>query len=375
MNKELIYLTYQTFPSETANTIQTIDNLKYFSKKKYSVKVLFPLRSENSTDNIEVLKKYYDFKENISFLGVPHNLPFGKYKFAEKYLFIISHYLWSKKICKNYNFENDDRVQFFTRSDWIFYFLSKKRLKVIFECHQLSKIRKWVLKKSIKSNNSKVIFLNEALLLDSGINKDKYEKNITIIPNGVDVEFFSKNKKKNMNQIIFTGNLKRFNENRNLNFVINTFLNKKMPEQYSFKVIGGPFNESEKLKSYISEVGLNNKVEILDRLSRESTIKHIEKAGIGLLINSSNNLHSVKYSSPLKYFEYLFGELKILAIDFPSHKTLPFSKNISFFNDGDEISFITALNNLNKIEAIKIKDLETITMESRANKIVDFISS
>ena len=55
MNKELIYLTYQTFPSETANTIQTIDNLKYFSKKKYSVKVLFPLRSENSTDNIEAV--------------------------------------------------------------------------------------------------------------------------------------------------------------------------------------------------------------------------------------------------------------------------------------------------------------------------------
>ena len=29
---ELIYVTYQTFPSEKANTIQTIENLKYLSK-------------------------------------------------------------------------------------------------------------------------------------------------------------------------------------------------------------------------------------------------------------------------------------------------------------------------------------------------------
>ena len=37
----------------------------------------------------------------------------------------------------------------FGAQDWVFYFLSKKDLNVIFECHQLSKIRRWVLKNSI----------------------------------------------------------------------------------------------------------------------------------------------------------------------------------------------------------------------------------
>ncbi len=142
MNKKLIYLTYQTFPSEVANTIQTIDNVKYFARKNYKVRLIFPLRSKSSTDNLSLLKKYYGFNEEIVFEGVKHNLPFGKFNFGEKFLFIISHYFWSKKICKRFELKEHGEVQFFTRSDWIFYFLSKKGLKIIFECHQLSKIRK-----------------------------------------------------------------------------------------------------------------------------------------------------------------------------------------------------------------------------------------
>ena len=100
MNKELIYLTYQTFPSEAANTIQTMDNIKYLSRKGYNVKLIFPLRSKDSTDNKDLLKKYYGIKDEIIFKGIKHNFPFGKIKFAEKYLFIMSHYLWSKKYAK-----------------------------------------------------------------------------------------------------------------------------------------------------------------------------------------------------------------------------------------------------------------------------------
>ena len=65
MRKELIYLTYQTFPSETANTIQTIDNIKYFSRKGYKVKLIFPLRSKSSTDNVSLLKKYLSENNKI----------------------------------------------------------------------------------------------------------------------------------------------------------------------------------------------------------------------------------------------------------------------------------------------------------------------
>ena len=92
MSKNLIYLTYQTFPAPTANTIQTIDNVKYLFNKGYKVQVVFPMRSRLSSDKSEDLKNYYEFNEEIEFKGLEHKLPFGKYKIFEKYFFIISHF-------------------------------------------------------------------------------------------------------------------------------------------------------------------------------------------------------------------------------------------------------------------------------------------
>ena len=82
-------------------------------------------------------------------------------------------------------------LNFFTRSDWVAYFLAKKNLKVAFECHQTSKVRNYIIKKIKNYVNVKLIFLNE--------NLSKFYKNplnSLIAHNGVDSEIFDKNKKK-----------------------------------------------------------------------------------------------------------------------------------------------------------------------------------
>ena len=374
MSKNLIYLTYQTFPAPTANTIQTIDNVKYLFNKGYKVKVVFPMRSRLSSDKSEDLKNYYEFNEEIEFKGLEHKLPFGKYKIFEKYFFIISHYLWAKKTSKQFTFTKYKNTQFFTRSDWIFFFLSRKNLKVLFECHQLSKTRKWVLKKSIAYPKSKVIFLNENLKLDSGIDNKKFLEKTEVIQNGVDSKLFNFPKNKNPYQIVFTGNLKRFNDDRGLNFIIDSFKNKNMPDQYSLLIIGGPVDEVQRMRNYVSKEGLDHKINIIDRLDRTKVISTIEKAGIGLLVNSSNNSHSTNYTSPLKYFEFLYAGLKIVAVDFPSHRSLPFSEKIYFFRENHTESFINALNNSSTFRELEKNILGPITLTSRINKIDEFIN-
>ena len=374
MSKNLIYLTYQTFPAPTANTIQTIDNVKYLFNKGYKVQVVFPMRSRLSSDKSEDLKNYYEFNEEIEFKGLEHKLPFGKYKIFEKYFFIISHYLWAKKTCKQFTFTKYKNTQFFTRSDWIFFFLSRKNLKVLFECHQLSKTRKWVLKKSIAYPKSKVIFLNENLKLDSGIDNKKFLEKTEVIQNGVDSKLFNFPKNKNPHQIVFTGNLKRFNDDRGLNFIIDSFKNKNMPDQYSLLIIGGPVDEVQRMRNYVSKEGLDHKINIIDRLDRTKVISTIEKAGIGLLVNSSNNSHSTNYTSPLKYFEFLYAGLKIVAVDFPSHRSLPFSEKIYFFRENHTESFINALNNSSTFRELEKNILGPITLTSRINKIDEFIN-
>ena len=373
MNNRIIYLTYQTFPANTANTIQTIDNAKYIRRKGYEVEIVFPLRSKLSTDELNKIKKQYEFDDDIKFKGIKHNLPFGKYKTFEKYLYLFSHFVWSKKITKKYQKNNFDNSVFLTRSDWIFYFLSKKGFNVTFECHQLTRIRKWIIQKSISNKRSKIIFLNRNLLNDSGVDNQDYEKFI-VLQNGVDSNLFSNKNNSKKFEIIFTGNIQRFNDDRGLKFIIRSFLNEEIPNNLKLKIIGWPTKEVEELREFVNSLNLNHCVEILDRLDRKLTIAQIEESSIGLLINSSNNLHSYKHTSPLKYFEYLYGELNILAVDFPSHRSLPFSDNITYFNENDEQGFLKALLEINKKKIIPRNELNNITLQKRVDKLLTFIT-
>ena len=58
----ITYVTYQTFPAETANSQQTMSNIKYFVKNGVPVSIYFPLREGKSSAN---LQKIQDFYKNV----------------------------------------------------------------------------------------------------------------------------------------------------------------------------------------------------------------------------------------------------------------------------------------------------------------------
>ena len=70
MNKTLNYISYQSFPAETANSLQTISNLKYLNRNNYKINLYFPLREKSSSDNLDTLKDYYLFDEDINILAI-----------------------------------------------------------------------------------------------------------------------------------------------------------------------------------------------------------------------------------------------------------------------------------------------------------------
>lgn len=370
MKDKLIYLTYQSFPSLKANTIQTIDNLNYLSKY-FEVDLVFPLREKNSSDDMNVLKNFYSINENVKVRGEVHNYPFGKVKIFENLLFVISQLLWSKKMVKK--LESKNIKYFFTRSDWVFYFLARKNKRVVFECHQLSKTRRFVMKKSIKYENSKIIFLNNYLKNDSGIDSQKFEEKLIVLHNGVDPNFFKNNIVKDKKRIIFIGNLKRFGKSRNLEFYISTFKNENMPKDFKFTIIGTPKAEVNRLDKYVKELGLEKNVEVKNWIKREEAIEALNKSSIGLLINTKNNEHSVKYTSPLKYFEYIYGKLKVVATNYPAHDELPFSNKICFFENENVESFISSLIKADKEDPLDPEELESITLSKRSEEIFKFI--
>ena len=100
MNKTLNYITYQTFPANTANSLQTAKQLDALVKSGLEVNLIFPLREKTSSDNLNAYKKKYAVSEDINLKGEKHPYPFGKLKIFEPLFYHISHFLRARKISK-----------------------------------------------------------------------------------------------------------------------------------------------------------------------------------------------------------------------------------------------------------------------------------
>ena len=65
IQQEICYLTYQSFPAETANSLQTISNIKYLVKNGVDVELIFPLREKSSNESVEIIKEHYSTEEDF----------------------------------------------------------------------------------------------------------------------------------------------------------------------------------------------------------------------------------------------------------------------------------------------------------------------
>ena len=372
IQEEICYLTYQSFPAETANSLQTISNIKYLVKNGVDVELIFPLREKKSNASIEKIKAHYSIREDFKVTGMKHFLPFGRVKIFEGFFFHISHFLWSFFVV-TFKIKKTKDKKFITRSDWILYFLARKDCKVLFECHQTSKVRTFIINRSKSFSNVKFIFLNEHLQAYYKMDG----KNSQVLHNGVDVEMFNSSISKldhNREGLIFVGNLRRFNESRGIDFIVDAFKNSKFLQDHKLSIIGGPDQEAQKLKEKIKELNLQESVTVTGRLGRSEIAEVYANANIGILINSSSNQHSYKYTSPLKYFEYLYMGLKVIGVDFPSHRSLPKNDEINFFQENNISSFETAVKqSLEKNQPVNT-DKEDFSLDTRARKIINFFN-
>ena len=370
---KITYLTYQSFPSRKANTLQTISNLKHIVRHGVVVDLIYPKREKSSNGNLEKIQEYYQFDDHLNLRLEKHPFPFGRIKIFKKITFIISHFLWAKYIINKLTKEKYQTQAYITRSEWIFYFLSKKDKNVTYECHQLSKIKKILVPLSLKRPNSKVIFLNARLQNKILKNNLNVKKTVTM-HNGVDEDYFKKDIEKNENEIVFVGNLKRFNKNRNLEFLINSFQKKHILDNYTLKIVGGSDEDKKQLDRLIRNKKLQDKINVISYLNRQQTIYEIQKSEIGILINSNDNDHSVYFTSPLKYFEYLRGGLKVIAVNFPAHKELPFNELITFFEENNVDDFEKSLKKASFAEIMNSEDFKKISLQNRANNIIQFVA-
>ena len=103
-------------------------------------------------------------------------------------------------------------------------------------------------------------------------------------------------------------------------------------------------------------------------------MEELSTSEIGILINDGRDNHSRLHTSPVKYFEYIRSGLKVLAVDFDSHRALPYSNEISFFNEGDIDSFINELLILSKKNPVSYPDIDQYSYERKIDLLSDLFA-
>jgi len=365
MNKNIYYIAYQDFPAITANSSQTISTCKYFKRNGYNTTLFFPLRSNHSDDNPERIKSYYEIDgEMFDVQGINHTFKFQKYNFFKKIHYILGHIRWSYQAIKFVYTNYEPPKLFFTRSDWVFYFLSNKKVDVIYECHQVTKLRKKLINISLKNENSKVIFLNKQIYDEANVKK-QFINQTYIINNGYDSDFFFHKNINQKNSVIFSGNLIRLGKTRNIEFILESFQDPRLSE-FKLKIIGGDKEISDIYKNKYSNI---NNVEFIKHQPKKILSKYLNEADIALMVNSSNK-HSLLFTDPLKFYEYLACKLKVVAVDFPSHRALEKYKNIYFFENDNKNEFIEQLLKVSNLNFIENSDVPPMSIDSRIKKII-----
>ena len=362
MEKKIKYITYQTFPAKTANSIQTISTVKYFARAGLKTILIYPLRNLDSSNNLEKIKMNYGFQDNIELIGTIHPLPFKKIKPLERYWYLISHFLWSFFTVQKY-YENKNEM-YFTRSEWVFYFLSKKKANVIYECHQVSKLKKILVNSSLISKSSKVITLTD--IIKKELNSD-FNDRIEIIGSAYDDDFFFSSSMRK-NEIVYAGSLLRFGQSRGLEILFDKSLNLNL-KNLKIIIISSDEKGINFFNDLIGRNELNLDFHIISKINQKEIGEILAHAKVGLLVNN-NTKHASLYSSPIKYFEYLASGLNVVATDLDSHRKLPLSDKIEFYEIDNIRSFESAIINAINKSNENNSDIANYSMSKRVDRIL-----
>lgn len=359
---KILYVHNADFSKPCANRIQVLNMCKAFKKIGQDI----TLMSFNSDKN--TIKRVYN--ENVDF-NIISLKPFLNYYFRSLLLF-----LRFLNIKNNYNYV-------YTR-DLIFAFLVSKffkNKKVIYELHDLSNGKLWHLlfKQTFKNLHGCVVISKG--LKEELIKNDFNDNKIHVLHDGVDLDKFdvdiSKNEArkilnlpKNKTIISYTGSLQKW---KGYGTFLKSYGYLKNKENIVYLVVGGNEEQVIRLKEKY-----NNKNIIFVPFIENSKIPLFLKVSDILVIpNSSKYEISVKYTSPLKLFEYMASKRPIIASDLPSIGEVVSEDDVLFFKPDNEKDLALKIEELindnrmqNKLVNNAFEKVKEYTWEKRAKEII-----
>ncbi|GLR17570.1 glycosyltransferase [Portibacter lacus] len=246
---------------------------------------------------------------------------------------------------------------------------------IIFEAHKV--YHKVSDKVSLKQEMSAYSIVSKFIVVSNGIKHDLMKifefagKNILVAPNGIDnykfeeIQSAQENNKKNF---IYAGS---YGEWKGVDVILEA---SNLLENFKGHIY--LVGIEEHLPNYNSEV-----ITVLPPMEKPALYKFYQKMDVGI-VPTLNHLEGTLYTSPIKFFEYAYADLVILASDIPSIRELENLKfEIHFFDVGSPISLAKNLeaisnSNIDKKSTDDNKELVLqYTWNKRAETILNFINS
>ena len=345
--KKIIYIAQRktNILSNFANSSQVISTCKELAKLHSSFELLLLNHMNQPKANIE--EKIREKDQGINF----------KIKFIKNSVFFKKDLIYGLYISINFVFS---KSIFYTRQDWVALFLSLLNKPVFFEAHDFNEKRicLQLMKKFISNkNNFKIITISKSL--KEKFKEENFRNSINVVHDGVDINFYHPINKYesrkdigldlNSKIVLYSGALR---EGRGVNKVIEIAMIKKDTQ---FLIFGGRDKKRLNFLKHRSKDVSN--IHFFGFVKKDKLKKYMDAADI-FIMPHQKNCDIIKFTSPLKMFEYLAMGRPIVASEFPVFKEVlrndfnallvkpesqnDFAKKIDvLFNDKNKYNFLS----------------------------------
>lgn len=318
---KIIYIANTQMPTDRAHGYQIGKTCEKFAAFGNEVTLIVPDRKHNLTGDIF---EYYGLQKNftvekISCLNVMSHG--GRFAFFLE-LIIFSAKLLFKKIDKDALIYSRDIVPLFV--------FRARGFRVVYNVHNWSPRRKRLLRRFF-GTAVKIVCNSEGTRQQ--VAKDGFHNSITAT-NGVELSDFenlgSKIELRKKLELpldkkiaMYVGHLYGW---KGVDTILRAAKFLKEKKNILFVVVGGDEGEQKEFLAKIKEEGIEN-ILSLGHTPKKEIPKYLQSADILLLPNSAKSEESVKYTSPIKMFEYLASGIPVIASDLPSLREVLHEKN------------------------------------------------
>tara|TARA_B100001175_G_scaffold251358_1_gene218694 strand:- start:3984 stop:5078 length:1095 start_codon:yes stop_codon:yes gene_type:complete len=319
---KIFYLSNNSFPAKIASSIQTVKMCEAFSYLKHDVTLVSP----NTRKFSENIFKFYDVKNRFKI---------KKIKFFKKFPLGFNYYFFSLiSIIISLKYKPDI---FITRNFFTSFLLVLFNKKHILELHHDIEIESRIVKFLItKTNYLNSIKLVKLAAITNSIKKyfvNNFrldQKKIIVSPSGSSL---SGKFKFNRNKRLKIGYFGSIYKSRGAETIINLSKVDKKNKYYIY----GNLNKYKNLKNISDNLKLNNFV------PNKELFRHVSKMDILLMpylsrVTATGDVGNIiKYTSPLKLFDYLSSGKVIIASNLPVLKEVINNNNAIFIKNFDNI--------------------------------------